>query len=857
MTPAHFLQSHAALAATMLDNLMGLSKISWSDPRTTLAWRWPLPVWAWILLVALTVGIAALSYRRLLGPVWARAALATLRALVLLLIVALLLGPMLVLNQEKIEPDWLLMLVDRSASMRIRDVKSTAVSVVRPASTTAPATEPAVISAPSAALISRDRALHDALAHKADLFGPDKLGRDRRLLWLGFDAATYEIDPPLTPVSPAIPSTQAAADEPDGQATSIRTAIEQALQRAAGRPISGIVLLTDGQSPQSTSGDLVRRLQQQGVNVFTVPLGGDTQPLDLSIAQIESPERAFINDVVPVSVWIDRYPADARIDPSRLSLRLIDVATGKTLDQRSPADADLRQPVRLSAQSATVGPARWRVEMTYDAQAGQPGLSGGAAGNPARDVSVEMVDKPIRVLYVEGYPRWEYRYLKNMLVREKSIQSSMMLLSADRAFAQEGQLPIQRLPRDAAEFKPYDVIIIGDVPPDYFSPEQKTLIADQVSLRGAGLLWIGGGNDTPRSYEGSALATLLPMRSPAGVDRADPPVPLVVSPTPLAEALQVMRLRPPAPATAPSDAPATEIAPPGWPVGLQPLRWAQSVGELKPSAEVLAFARPFDAPAGGSNVMSLPLVTRLRYGAGQSLYVATDETWRWRYARGEIYFEQFWMQLVRMLGRNRLRQSTDRAAMEVSARRVQAGQAVVVDVTLNDELLISRELTQIAVSVLKAEGGPAGTQPGAQTGAQPAALERITLLPKPRSAASAGPATYTGLWRPSTSGKLSLRVVEPALDDLNVTQAIEVLRPDDELRQPAPDRDRLVALSRDTGGSVVELNNLDELARVVPNRARRTPNDIREPLWNSSLALMLVVGLLTLEWVGRKAVRLV
>lgn len=868
MSPGLFLQSHATLAVGLLDRLLGLSKLSWADPRTTLSWRWPMPVWAWIFLVALAVGIAAVSYRRLLGPAWARAALATLRAAVILLIIALLLGPMLVLNQEKIEPDWLMMLVDRSASMRIRDVKANA-------STPAPGTAPGAAPGISAPLISRDRALHEALARKADLFGPEKLGRDRRLVWLGFDAGTYEIDPPLQGVAApgmgeinidvaaasgnaqtrpgnsanaATPATRpAGTGEPDGQATAIRTAIEQALQRGAGRPLSGIAIFTDGQSPQSTTGDLVRRLQQQGVSVFTIPLGGDVQPLDISIAQVESPERAFVNDVVPVSVWIDRYPADAQIDPSHLTVRLVDVATGKTLDQRSPADADLRQPVRLSAQSASVGPAKWRVELTYDLANGLPGAAGAAGGNPAREVSVEMVDEPIRVLYVEGYPRWEYRYLKTMLVREKSIKSSMMLLSADRAFAQEGQMPIQRLPRDAAEFKPYDVILIGDVPPDYFTPEQKSLIAEQVSLRGAGLLWIGGGNDTPRNYDGTVLANLLPMRSPASVDRVDPPGPLNVSPTPLAEALQVMRLRTPsAPgaATAP-DAPAD--GPAGWPAGLQPLRWAQNIGELKPSAEVLAFARPYGSPPGSTAGPAFPLVTRLRYGAGQALYVATDDTWRWRYARGEVHFEQFWMQLVRMLGRNRLRQSHDRASMEVSSRRVQAGQTVVVDVTLNDDLLIQRNLAQVAVTVLRADGSPSG------------AIERLTLLPKPNSggAGGTGTAVYTGQWRPSASGKLKLRVVEPALDDLNITQAVEVLRSDDELRQPAPDRERLLALAHDTGGSVVELSNLDDLARVVPNRARRTPNDIREPLWNSYLALILIVTLLTVEWVGRKAIRLV
>jgi hypothetical protein len=115
---------------------------------------------------------------------------------------------------------------------------------------------------------------------------------------------------------------------------------------------------------------------------------------------------------------------------------------------------------------------------------------------------------------------------------------------------------------------------------------------------------------------------------------------------------------------------------------------------------------------------------------------------------------------------------------------------------------------------------------------------------------------YRALWRPAVSGKLVLRVVEPALDDLDIHQGIEVVRPDDELRHPLPDHERLRHLAEQTGGATVALDELDELQRLVPNRARRTPNDIREPLWDSYLALGLVLVLLTAEWIGRKMVRL-
>lgn len=812
------------LFASILDWLLGLQRVSWADPRAAIGWRYALPLWGWLLLLVAAALLGAWSYRHLLGPRSARIVLGTLRAALIVLLVALLLGPMLVVNQEMVEQDALLVLVDESASMQICDMPS---------------------STGGDALTSREDALRQALARHADLFGDQKLGKDRRILWLGFNANTFEIHP-----------LAAAATRPDGhdddqrQTTALRTAIEQALQRTAGEPVGGLIVMSDGRSPQSTGGALVRRLQQQAVGVFAVPLGASQTPLDLAVGQVDAPQKAFINDPVPVTVYLDHYPTEARVDPARVRVRLIDTVTNKTLDEQRPADDLLREPVQLSAASAVVGPAKWKVEVIYEGGAvSTANVSGPTAAprgelileNNQRGLALELVDQPLGVLYVEGYPRWEYRYLKNMLVREKSVKSSMMLISSDRDFAQEGRLPITRLPATMEELKPYDVIVIGDVPSTYFSPEQMRLYAEHVSARGAGLLWIGGENDTPRSYEGTPLAPLLTMRSPGSASRIDPSLgPISMRPTKLAEALQVLRLRS-------NTAAESGTAPPRtWPEKLPPLFWAQSLGELKTSAEVLAASVPL---AG----RSFPLVTRLRYGAGQVVYVATDETWRWRAGRGELYFEQFWMQLVRMLGRGRLQQGVGRAVLTVSDRRAELDQPVVVTVRLQDELLSQRELPRIGVAVIRQEDA---ARPG---GGRDRAVERLELPPAPTiaDAPATGGKIFQTIWRPTTAGELVLRVVEPALDDLNLRQEIEVIRADDELRRPAPDRERLATLAEATGGKVVPLDRLDDLEKLIPNRARRTPNDIREPLWNSYLALFVITVLITAEWIGRKMIRLV
>ncbi|MEL7087987.1 MAG: PQQ-binding-like beta-propeller repeat protein, partial [Planctomycetota bacterium] len=281
------------------------------------------------------------------------------------------------------------------------------------------------------------------------------------------------------------------------------------------------------------------------------------------------------------------------------------------------------------------------------------------------------------------------------------------------------------------------------------------------------------------------------------------------------------------------------------------VRWVQDLGNLKLSAEVLATAGGSGVGAGFDQSdpgAGDPLVTRLRFGAGQSLYVGTDETWRWRYARGEVYFEQFWVQLVRLLGRSAATRSDDAVRMNVSARQTPRGGTVVVDVDIDDAALLARNLPSLRVAVRGADGDHTATL--AEFELRPAANDETH---------SGGGGRYSSPWLAGVSGELELVVTEPALAGFDLRVPLDVVAPDDERRRAEADVPRLIKLARDTGGRVVPLDDLAQLTRpgVVRNLARKTANDVAEPIWNSALALALVVGLITLEWVGRKLVRLV
>ena len=251
-------------------------------------------------------------------------------------------------------------------------------------------------------------------------------------------------------------------------------------------------------------------------------------------------------------------------------------------------------------------------------------------------VVVEFVDRPLRVLYVEGRPRWEYRFLKHILMREKTIRSSILLARGDGTFVQEGDVETP-LPRTVEDFDPFDVIIIGDLPARVFndqqvSPDPRPRHRPR-RRRALDRRRVGDARVVRQHTVGQAAA----LRHPAEVTPLDLSTGAVdLKPPPSAGDLNVLRLRR-----------RGEDEDGQWPKQLPALQWAQDVGKLKDLAEPLAVTTL-------ANDRTLPIVVRLRSGAGQSVYVATDDTFRWRLGTGNLYVQQFWVQLIQMLGKSRV-----------------------------------------------------------------------------------------------------------------------------------------------------------------------------------------------------------
>lgn len=757
--------------------LLNLDRLPADAQTMHFGWERPLPGWAWALAIIVLGLLAMWSYSGLIGNRRGRGLLAITRAVLLLLLVALIAGPAIVVPRDLVERDWVVYLVDRSTSMTIADLPNRE---------------------------TRDEQLRKALGDSQTVL--EDVASKHETLWLGFDEGAYDLPVNADDGEPTLTA-------PEGRRTLMAASLDQALRRLSARPINSVVLFSDGQTPQPPTRALLRQLEANAVPLIVVPLGSGEAVGDLAVGRVESPSRAFAHDIVPIDVTIDRLGTTTQ--GSGAEVKLVDTLTGEVYDREHLDPGDERDHITLLAKPSLPGVSTWRVVIESD---GVDLIT----DNNQRDFDIELVDRPLKVLYVEATPRWEYRWIKDLIVRERTIDSSVMLLSADRDFAQEGNTPITRLPNSPEEWEPYDVIVLGDVHADFFSVPQQEMIRGQVAERGAGLLFIAGSRADPSTYANSPLAALLPMRGSLNLPTIDQPVRM--KPTDVAHRLSVLQLML-------GEQNAWDVlADPAQPWAA--LQWALRIDHaaLKPAVEVLA--ETIDPLDDGQ---PLPLVTFMKFGAGQSAFVATDETWRWRYGLGDTLPEQFWNQLIRMLGRDRLTLSGQPAVLTVNPRRAEVGQPVVIQLRLLDAELAQRAVSEIPIELVDGADG---------------SVVSLSL-----TAIDDTMTRYEAAYVPDRPGTLDVRMVDPALVRFDLGQKVEVTRPDDEMRRPAADHDELKRLAEDTGGQVLPVNDLTAL-ESLPDRSIITPMDLIEPLWDTPLCLILIVIVLTFEWVGRKLIRL-
>ncbi len=265
--------------------------------------------------------------------------------------------------------------------------------------------------------------------------------------------------------------------------------------------------------------------------------------------------------------------------------------------------------------------------------------------------------KRIKVLYIEGKPRYEYRFIKTLFERKteavrgnKSIDLEVFIVGAHPDFAKQDKSAIAEFPTQA-RLDNYDVVILGDVDPRQLPNGEASvaMLAQFVKKRGGGLLVIAGQDFAPHAYKDTDLADVLPLGwdgvAPIPLPKEDDP-PIIEGYRPM---LTTAGQNHPVFRFVNDDAENAVI----W-EKLPKLLWYSTGYKRKLSAEVLA-VHPQRPAEGSANKDELhPLVMHQFVGAGRVMFFGFDETWRWRFRQDELRFNQFWMQTIRTLARNRV-----------------------------------------------------------------------------------------------------------------------------------------------------------------------------------------------------------
>ena len=752
------------------------------------------------------------------GP---RVFLGLLRGALIALVLVLLNNPIITRTTLLTEPSVVAILIDDSMSMGVRDVgEATKVA------------GPSRLEAAVSLLTAQDQALIRKLAevHTLRFYSFDRNSKPLGTAAQGADSKASA--PGRTPIDPGLLDALAKL-KAEGTSTQVIPSILTALDDLQGQRLAGVVVLTDGRdTPTAPLAEAYKTLNNYGVKVYPVGVGSDQPPRNIELTSVSVQDSAFKDDIVNLKASVRAigfeagHPIKVRLTDKKTGALLRD-PDGKPAEKTiTPADSKPME-VELLFKPDQVGPLDIQVEAEK-----QPGEID--EQDNIRVAQVSVLDAKITVLYVEGYPRWEYRYIKNEMIRDKTVDISCILTSADPTFAQEHSdlksrgeaekfkyFPFNQFPTSLDQLMECDVVLFGDVDPRQFADAQLQMVADFVSKKGGGFGMIAGPQWSPAAYRNTPIEAVLPvsvLRAEAGW----PAEPITEGFRPMltreGQASSIFRFF--------SDPLATERY---LKDQIQPLYWYSRGITAKPGVGEVYAEHPTDLGPDGRRA---PLLVLGRFGAGRTLFSAYDDSWRWRFYTGESIFDTYWVQQLRYLARSKklgqreITFTSDRTTY-VNGEQVRLSLRV-----LNPALL--QQLPPEIVVQMKDESGQ---------------LVRSEKLQREAGQNDYYSASFTA----DRAGRFTL-TLPPIISDVSrLDLPLEVIVPRLELAEPQVDRTQLSHLAAQTGGQEVKY---DEARRRLPelilSAARTVPLVFSRPLWDKPLAMVIFVLLLTSEWVLRK-----
>lgn len=726
-----------------------------------LARDWPV-WWLGVLLVAALVLAAWLIYRRrsqVASP--ARAAILTLMQWApLAVLLVLLWQPALSISTLEAHQNAIAVIVDTSRSMGIDDENSTRLQSAKKV---------------------LDSGLLDELKKK-------------------FTVVLYEAGPELRRVE------SLRELQPVQSSTRLGPVLKQMAGEAGTLPIGGVVLLSDGaDNSGGVDKTALQALRAVRMPVYTVGFGREEMQRDIELGDVQMPQRAI---------------PGARITATLLLRQSGFAGTNVLLEARSGNKVLTARQVRLPADGQVA-----RENLTIPA--GEPGaqtirfsaapLDGETnKANNALNRVLQVDRRKPRILYFEGEPRWELKFMRRAAEEDPNLELVSALRTTQNKIYRQGIRTPNELgdgfPTAVEDLFSYDALIIGTVEAGAFSPAQLTLIREFADRRGGGVLFLGGRVSLSEGgWQKTAVAEILPVTLPdrkGTFQRLEAKVNLGAA----AGEHPITRLV--------DDAQKNAAR---W-GAMPPVGDFQEVGTVKPAALTLLEMTP---PGRGR----LPLLVTQPYGRGRVAVLASGATWRWQMLQDskDKTHEMFWQQLLRWL----VSDTPGHVRGDLTTNIIQDGGEVEFRAEVRD-----RNYLPVADAAMEARIlGPDGF------------ASRVEFQPDPTS-----PGWSSARWAAPVAGSFGAEIVARRGDEELGRAAATFLREDGvaESFRTQQDRSLLEQLAAQTGGAYFRPSEANRIAeRVSFSESGISRRELRD-LWDAPFVFLLLAALKAGEWLLRR-----
>jgi uncharacterized membrane protein len=726
-------------------------------------------------VVVAAIAITILTYRaaRTTSDARHRAALMALRLATLLLVLFCLFRPVLVVKAAVPQQNFLGVLVDDSRSMQIADVNGQARSAFVQQSLMGP--EAPMLKTLSSRFVLRTFRFSSMA---------QRLGAPSELTF-------------------------------SGAQTKIGAALDGARQELAGLPLAGLVVVSDGaDTTDAELSEALLAMKAADVPVFTIGLGRETLTKDVQIDRVSTPTSALKG----TSLMVDALVTQTGYAGESVTLDVED-------DGRIVGSQELKLPidgepaaVRVRFTAADAGPRVFRFRIS-------PRVGELVTQNNQRDALVDVYDRTEKILYFEGEPRPEQKFLHRAVDEDKNLQVVTLVRTADnkyyRLVLDNAEQLAGGFPRTRDELFSYRGLILGSIEAGAFTGDQLRMIAEFVERRGGGLLMLGGSRSfSEGGYAGTPVADALPVVLERVARAADSWTisRLKIRPTRAGEGHALSQIAP------------TEAASLNKWNDLPALISANGVKSVKPGATVLLTGTD-------ERRATQPVLAFQRYGRGKALAFTVLDSWRWQMHASlpleDMTHENIWRQLLRWL----VDGVPGPVEAHTTAERVEAGEPVTIVADVVDDTFVELNDAQVSAKVTT-PGGAVIDVPMQWTGERNGQY-RATFVSSEQGMYAARVEAVRG-GKTIGVGETHVRAAPGDAEYFDAT-----------MHEP-----RLRRIAEDTGGKFYTPETMNALPEDLKYTGRGVTTVEERDLWHMPIVLLLLIGLTGAEWAYRRAVGL-